>query len=90
MLYNNIFGWFGAFLFATCAIPQVVKTWKSKKAGDLSLLFLLLWLGGELFSMVYIMVDDFSLKITHFPLYVNYIFNTVMVIYLVYAKRYYK
>jgi len=90
MSYHYIFGWLGAFLFAICAIPQVIKTWKSKKADDLSLWFLLFWLGGELLTMFYVVVDDMSLGISHFPLYINYIFNTVLVLYLIYAKKYYK
>jgi len=90
MLYQNIFGWLGAFLFAICAIPQVIKTWKSKKADDLSMFFLLFWLGGEIFTMFYILADDMSLGITHFPLYINYIFNTILVLYLIYAKKFYK
>jgi uncharacterized protein with PQ loop repeat len=90
MIVNNIFGWIGAFLFAICAVPQVIQTWKTKKANDLSLLFLMFWLGGEIFTMFYIVVDDMLLSITHFPLYINYIFNIIMVLYLLYAKRYYK
>jgi len=82
-------GWIGAILFAICAVPQVIKTWKTKKADDLSGLFLLFWLFGELFTFTYIIVDDVILNITHFPLYVNYFFNTLLVIYLLYAKRYY-
>jgi uncharacterized protein with PQ loop repeat len=49
-MVHQYIGWLGAFLFAICAVPQVVKTWKTKKAGDLSWLFLLLWLFGELFT----------------------------------------
>ena len=90
MIYYNIFGWIGAFLFTICAVPQVMKTWKSKKADDLSMWFLLFWLGGEVFTMFYVVADDVSLGITHFPLYMNYIFNTILVLYLIYAKKFYK
>lgn len=88
-MYHHIIGWIGAILFATCAIPQVIKTWKSKRADDLSWLFLLFWLVGELLTFFYIIYDDILLKITHFPLYVNYIFNTFLVLYLIYAKKHY-
>ncbi len=90
MMYHDIFGWAGAFLFTVCAVPQVIKTWRTKKAEDLSMLFLLFWLGGEILTMFYIIVDDVLLKITHFPLYLNYIFNTILVLYLIYVKKYYK
>jgi uncharacterized protein with PQ loop repeat len=83
-------GWIGAFLFAICAVPQVIKVWKTKKADDLSWLFLLFWLSGEMFTFIYIVIDDLLVKITHFPLYVNYVFNIVLVSYLAYAKKYYK
>jgi uncharacterized protein with PQ loop repeat len=89
-MIHHILGWLGAILLATCAVPQVIKTWKTKKAGDLSWLFLLFWLGGEILTLAYIIIDDILLKITHFPLYVNYFFNIVLVFYLVYAKKYYK
>ncbi len=89
-MIHHYIGWIGAFLFAICAVPQVLKTWKTKKAGDLSMLFLMFWLFGELLTFAYIIVDDVLLEITHFPLYINYFFNTLLVLYLIYAKRYYK
>jgi uncharacterized protein with PQ loop repeat len=89
-MYHEIFGWVGSFLFAVCAVPQAVKTWKTKKADDLSWLFLLLWLGGEWLTVSYLVIDDILLGIAHFPLYLNYIFNIVLVSYLVYAKKRYK
>lgn len=87
---HQIIGWIGAFLFAICAVPQAIKTWRTKKAGDISWLFLFFWLFGEIFTSAYIITDDYLLKITHFPLYVNYIFNTILVLYLIYAKKCYK
>ncbi|MBS3084544.1 hypothetical protein J4411_01370 [Candidatus Pacearchaeota archaeon] len=67
-----------------------MKTWKTKKAGDLSLLFLLFWLFGEFLNFIYIIIDDMLIKITNFPLYVNYFFNIILVVYLVYVKKYYR
>jgi len=90
MLYHDFFGWIGAFLFAICAIPQAMKTRQSKKASDLSFLFLSFWLGGEVLSMFYILIDDYLVKTTHFPLYLNYSFNIILVVYLLYANRNYK
>ncbi len=90
MELHQYIGWIGSFLFATCAVPQAYKTWKSKRADDLSWIFLLFWLFGELLTLTYILIDDWQIKTTHYPLYMNYIFNTILVIYLVYAKKYYK
>ncbi|MFP4514733.1 MAG: PQ-loop domain-containing transporter [Parcubacteria group bacterium] len=89
MLHHYI-GWIGAFLFAICAVPQVIQTWRTKKAGDLSWLFLIFWLLGEILTFTYIVIDDILLKITHFPLYINYLFNIILVLYLIYAKKVYK
>ncbi|MDP3966470.1 MAG: PQ-loop domain-containing transporter [archaeon] len=89
-MMHQFIGWVGAFLFAICALPQVIKTWKSKKADDLSLLFLLFWLLGEFLTFAYIILDDIQEGVNHFPLYVNYFFNIILVLYLIYAKKYYK
>jgi len=89
-MFHLVLGWLGAFLFAVCAVPQVIKTFRSKRAGDLSWLFLLFWLFGELLTLAYILIDDYFESITHYPLYLNYIFNTILVLYLIYAKKVYK
>jgi len=88
-LLHEYIGWLGAFFFAICAIPQVVKTYRTHKVDDLSWLFLLLWFLGEIFTFAYIIIDDIGFGITHFPLYVNYLFNIVLVLYLIYAKKVY-
>jgi len=85
-MLHQILGWIGAFLFAICAVPQVIQTWKTKNARDLSWLFLLFWLGGELLTLTYIIIDDFLVGIIHYPLYINYLFNIILICYLVYAK----
>lgn len=88
-MFHLIFGWLGALFFAICAVPQVFKTYKTKKAEDLSLWFLSFWLGGEILTLAYIAIDDFLLGAIHLPLYINYIFNIVLVLYLIYAKKRY-
>lgn len=88
-MINEYIGWIGSFFFAVCALPQVIKTFKIKKADDLSWLFLILWFFGEIFVSVYLLTDDIKLGITHFPLYINYGFNIVLVVYLLYAKKVY-
>ena len=88
-MWHLYVGWFGAFLFSISAIPQVIKTMKTKEADDLSICFLLLWFFGEVSTLIYILVDDSLLAITHYPLYINYIVNIIMIAYLLYAKHKY-
>ena len=89
-MIHVIIGWIGAVFFAICAVPQVIKTFRTKKAGDLSWLFLIFWLVGEILVFTYILIDDHIYKIAHWPLYFNYAFNIILVLYLLYAKKYYQ
>ncbi|OFX17944.1 MAG: hypothetical protein A2033_15315 [Bacteroidetes bacterium GWA2_31_9] len=89
-MINEFVGWFGSIMLSICAIPQVIHTYKTKKAGDLSWGFLWLWFWGEIFTLIYIVYSDMDTKIYHIPLYMNYVFNTLLVVYLIYAKKYYK
>jgi len=83
----QIIGWIGAFLFATCSIPQAIKTYKSKSADDLSWLFLFFWFFGEILTLSYVAIDNIITAIPpQYPLYFNYIINIIFVIYLIYAK----
>lgn len=79
-------GWIGNILFAICGLPQVIKTYRCKSANDLSVLFLWMWLMGEILTFTYIIIGDWETGIPHFPLYFNYIVNIFMAVYLVYAK----
>ena len=62
-MINETIGWTGNILFAICGIPQVIKTYRSKSAKDLSLLFLWLWFVGELLTFIYIVVGDLETAI---------------------------
>lgn len=85
MLIETI-GWTGNIIFAICGLPQVIKTFRSKSANDLSELFLWLWLVGELLTFVYILAGDWQAGTAHYPLYFNYAVNICMALYLVWAK----
>lgn len=86
MLTNELIGWMGSLLFAICALPQVIHTFKTRKTDDLSELFLWLWFWGEVFTLCYILIDDLASKNYHIPLYFNYLFNLVLLFYLIFAK----
>jgi len=86
MTPNEIIGWMGSILFAICALPQAIHTFRTRKVDDLNELFIWLWFLGEVFTLWYILVDDISNKVYHVPLYFNYIFNLIMLFYLIFAK----
>ncbi|MCG8332762.1 MAG: PQ-loop repeat-containing protein [Chitinophagales bacterium] len=87
---NEYIGWLGSFLFAVCALPQVIQTFRTKKSDDLNSLFLLMWFLGEVFTLWYIVMEDFLNNIRHYPLYFNYIFNLLLLSYLLFAKYKYR
>jgi MtN3 and saliva related transmembrane protein len=58
----TILGLFAAFLTTVASIPQVIKTWKTKHAKDLSLSWLILFASGLFFWLVYgILIGDLPL-----------------------------
>lgn len=77
----ELVGWTGAILLAFCALPQVVHTWTTKKAKDLSWAFLFLWWLGEIFTCVYVLKQPLQP-----PLLANYMLNIILVTYLLFAK----
>ncbi len=88
-MINETIGWIGNILFAICGIPQVFKTFRTKSVKDLSALFLWLWFAGELLTFVYIVAGDIETGHLHIPLYFNYMVNTAMACFLIYAKYFY-
>jgi MtN3 and saliva related transmembrane protein len=51
--YIDLIGYFGSFLTSITFIPQVYKTWQTKKAGDLSLTMLFIVLFSCAVWLVY-------------------------------------
>ena len=79
-------GWIGAILFCFCAVPQSIKVYRTKSAGDLSWIFLLMWLFGEIFTLIYVIDKNMQVNVYQWPLITNYVMNTILVLYLVYAR----
>jgi len=50
---TNLIGTLAGILTTIAFIPQVAKTWKTKSAGDISLLMFLLFSGGVLLWLIY-------------------------------------
>ncbi len=89
-LINEFIGWIGGILFSICALPQVIHTWRTKKTEGLSSWFLIIWFTGEILSFFYVIAKDIMTSIFHFPLYLNYGLNIILILYLFYAKIKYK
>jgi len=79
----EIIGWIGAVLLATCGLPQMYKSIKTRDFRGLSMIFILWWGFGELFTLYYILNRAFRL-----PLLFDYAINiiAVFVILLFYMK----
>lgn len=73
MNWTQIIGLAAGILTATSLLPQVIKTFKEKKAEDVSLLMLLVLLGGLILWIVYgIKKNDLPIIATNcFSLLVN-------------------
>lgn len=66
----EMLGWIGALMLGICALPQAIFSYRNKDSSGISLSFLMLWLGGEVLTLVYILATTMQL-----PLVVNYLFN---------------
>ena len=84
--FTEISGWIGAFFFAICSIPQAMKIWKTKRADDLSMAFLVYWALGEGFMWNFIILSDIASGKIQYPLHANYFFNSLLLGYLIYGK----
>lgn len=70
MTIIEIMGWAGALMLGICALPQAISSYRNKDSSGISLSFLMLWLGGEVLTLLYIVSTSMQL-----PLVVNYLFN---------------
>lgn len=67
----EIFGWVGSALFAICGLPQALQSIKDGHSRGLNWFFLLAWLGGEIFTIIYILPK------MDLPLLANYAVNLI-------------
>ena len=82
----EIYGTLGAIFFGICALPQAFKVWQTQSTKSLSLMFLILWALGEIFMWTYVIKDNSASGNIQWPLHANYIFNALILIYLLYKK----
>ena len=70
----EIVGWFGSILFAICGLPQAIQSYRDGHSRGLTWLFLITWLFGEIFTIIYI----FPKK--DYPLLSNYFLNLIFLV----------
>lgn len=81
----EIVGWIGAILFALCGLPQAIHCYREGHSRGLSWGFLSMWLGGELFTIAYVLPKgDIPLLFNYF---VNLVFLGVMVKFKIWERK---
>ena len=82
----NSFGFVAAALTTIAFLPQVIKTWKTKKAEDVSIVMLLMFITGLLFWIVYaIQTNALPVLIANI---ITFILNvTILTLKLIYGKQ---
>jgi len=68
----EICGWIGSLLLALRAIPQLVKSIRTKSSKDISRLFLIMWIIGNILSILYVIHSN------DIPLLLNFSLNTII------------
>ena len=85
MNYFNIefFGYFAAILTTTVFLPQLIKTLKTKKAEDVSLITLVMFICGVGSWIIY------GYKISSSPILIANIITLVLNLFILVSKLYY-
>ena len=81
-----IIGLTSALCFGLCTLPQILRVLKRKSTADISLLFILLSLGGNLCSATYIFYTNWVSGYWQIPQYFNYTIATTLVVTLLCLK----
>ena len=84
--FITVLGFVGAACFALCTAPQIIRVLKRKSTADISLLFILLSLGGNLCSATYIFYTNWVSGYWQIPQYFNYTIATTLVVTLLCLK----
>lgn len=78
----QIAGWFGAWCFALCSLPQVWQCYKDQHADGMSIGTLILWSVGEVLTVIYL----FGMNLATPQLLFNYVLNLFGLIFIWYFK----
>jgi uncharacterized protein with PQ loop repeat len=79
------FDWFGAFFLGICGLPAAIKAYRTKTAYDISWLFLIFWILGEICMLIdRIPKRDYALLANYFA---NIVFIAIIIWYKVFPKN---
>ena len=86
LINPDTFGFIAAALTTIAFLPQVIKTWKTKKAEDVSIVMLLMFITGLLFWIIY------AIETNAFPVLIANIITcmlnlTILTLKLIYGKQ---
>ena len=79
----ELIGWIGSILFAACAAPQAYQSWKDKHSNGMTWMFLIMWLSGEILTVIYV-----SQKSDVLPLLVNYGLNIILLMIIIWYRAF--
>ena len=79
----DIFGYFAAFLTTAAFLPQLLKTLKTKKADDVSLTTLIMFIVGVLSWIVY------GYKINSIPILIANLITLILNLLILISKLYF-
>ena len=80
---TDLFGYFAAILTTAAFLPQLIKTLKTKKADDVSLITLIMFLSGVGSWIIY------GYKISSFPILLANIITFILNLLILISKIYY-
>ena len=72
----ELIGWVGSFLLTFCGVPMAWQSFKEGHSTGVNMIFLQMWLWGEVFTLIYVAAQPELL----IPLIANYIFNIIMIL----------
>ena len=79
----EFFGYIAAILTTAAFLPQLIKTLKTKKAEDVSLVTLIMFICGVLFWIIY------GYKISSLPILIANIITLILNLFILISKIYY-
>ena len=82
----DTFGFIAAALTTIAFIPQVIKTWKTKKAEDVSIVMLLMFITGLLFWIIYA-IETNALPVLIANIITCMLNLTILTLKLIYGKQ---
>jgi len=85
VLFTSL-GFLSAICFGLCTLPQILRVRKRKSTADISMLFILMSLVGNLSAASYIIYSNIQADFYQWPQYLNYSVATTLVIILLSLK----